>query len=114
MKEYIYSPFYSIFNSNLLYLNQYKICELPNEKLIKQKILEEEGVILYKVKKEVINGNNRILVLEPHPDDFALSAMGYIEDGQEVTVLNIFSNMNLNSFTWNEYITITEDEYEEI
>lgn len=89
------------------------IRELPREEKIKQKILEEEGVILYKKNKDK-NKMNTILILEPHPDDFALSALGYVEDKTSVYVLNIFSKMNIDSFTWKDYISITEEEYERI
>lgn len=113
MKEYILSPFYSVKQNQLIYLDKYKICELPNEESIKQKILKDEGVILYK-KKNSNNKSNNILVLEPHPDDFALSALGYTEDNEKVTVLNVFSKMNIDSFTWNDKFSISEDYYEKI
>ena len=114
MIEYIKSPFYSVKDNNLIYLNKFKICELPQEQSIRQKILENEGVILYKNKLNRTEKNKSILVLEPHPDDFALSALGYIDNKKNVIVLNIFSRMNLDSFTWNDKILITEDDYEKI
>lgn len=114
MTEFIKSPFYSVKNNNLIYLNKFKICELPQEQSIRQKILENEGVILYKNKLNRTEKNKSILVLEPHPDDFALSALGYIDNKKNVIVLNIFSRMNLDSFTWNDRILITEDDYEKI
>lgn len=114
MIEYIKSPFYSVKNNNLIYLNKFKICELPQEQSIRQKILENEGVILYKNKLNRTEKNKSILVLEPHPDDFALSALGYIDNKKNVIVLNIFSRMNIDSFTWNDRILITEDDYEKI
>lgn len=114
MREEIYMPFYSIVDNKLVYLEKYTICELPKEEYIRKRILEDEGAILLKNKKNETSINQRILVIEPHPDDFALSALGYINDNMQVTVLNIFSNMKLDSFTWKESIKIDENEYEQL
>lgn len=115
MKDYIISPFYSIENNKLLYLNQFEICELPKEERIREKILYDEGIQLHKCKRKTNTENVSILVLEPHPDDFALSALGYVDNGKHVMILNIFSKMSLDSFTWkNGKVSITEDEYEKI
>ena len=113
MNEYILSPFYSVKQNQLIYLDRYKVCDLPKEKSIQKRILEDEGAIFYKSR----NSNNEfsnILVLEPHPDDFALSALGYIENNEKATVLNIFSRMNIDSFTWNDKFSISEDYYEKV
>lgn len=114
MRDYIMSPFYSISNNKLLYLDRFEIFELPKEKKFRQKILQDEGVMLHKCKMNTNTEDNNILVLEPHPDDFALSALGYINNKKRATILNIFSKMQLDSFTWNGRILITEDEYENI
>ncbi|MDO5557554.1 MAG: PIG-L family deacetylase [Clostridia bacterium] len=114
MKEEIYMPFYSIVDNKLVYLEKYTICELPKEENIRKKFLEDEGVILFKNKRNETQINQKILVLEPHPDDFSLSALGYINDNMQVIVLNIFSNMKLDSFTWKENISIDENKYEEL
>lgn len=114
MREEIYMPFYSIVDNKLVYLEKYIICELPKEENISKKILEDEGVILLKNKKNKAQINQKILVIEPHPDDFALSALGYINDNMQVIVLNIFSNMKLDSFTWKDNISINEYEYENL
>lgn len=114
MKKNKMSPFYSIKNNKLFYLKKIKICDLPKEENIKQKMLKNEGAVLY---KNIINHNKKdasILVLEPHPDDFVLSALGYLENKESAIILNIFSKMNIDSFTWNDRISITENEYEEI
>lgn len=114
MKEYIMSPFYSIQKNKLFYLNRFEICELPKEENIRQNILKDEGAILYKYKIDNNEKNDSILVIEPHPDDFALSALGYLDNKKSAIIMNIFSKMNIDSFTWNDKISITEDEYEEI
>lgn len=114
MRDYLMSPFYSIRNDRLLYLDKIEICKLPKEESIRRKILQNEGVMLYKYKMDNSTKDNSILILEPHPDDFVLSALGYIDNKKSAIILNIFSKMNLDSFTWNEKIAITEDDYENI
>lgn len=114
MKKEIYMPFFSIKNDKLNYLNKYTICDLPKEENIKTMILKQYGAIIEKNIETSATKTIEVLVVEPHPDDFALSAMGYIQECMSVTVLNIFSNMKLESFTWGEYIDINEKEYEEL
>ena len=105
------SPFYSIKGNKLIYLDNVEICDLPKEEKIRTKILIDEGALLYK-QHIIKNENEVILVLEPHPDDFALSASGYIDNRESVIVMNIFSRMNIDSFMWSDKLKITEDEYE--
>ena len=111
MKKIIMSPFFSMNNDSLIYLNKFEICKLPSDKEIRRKILHDEGVLFYKYKN--IEKDSSIIVLEPHPDDFALSALGYLEN-EKATVVNVFSKMNLDSFTWKENIKVTAKEYEDI
>lgn len=109
----IFSPFYNINSLNeLLYLNRYKICNLSKEKEIMDDLLIREGVILNCVDYKKYN--NSVLVLEPHPDDFSLSALGYVLDRYNTTVLNIFSKTTLKYFAWINCIKINNDEYEKI
>lgn len=114
MKKEINNPFFSTANDKLRYLDRYTICDLPREESIKKMILRQYGAIIEKD----ININTvktiEVLVVEPHPDDFALSAMGYIQENMNVTVLNVFSNTKLESFTWGEHININEKEYENL
>lgn len=112
MKEYIMSPFYSINNNKLFYLNKYEICKLPVEEEIKEKILIDEGVLLK--KPEILKQDKIAFVLEPHPDDFALSALGYTFNRYNTIIGNIFSRTNINSFTWINSIQINESEYEKL
>lgn len=114
MKKEIYMPFFSVKNGKLNYLDKYIICDLPKEKNIQKMILKQYGVILEKNINTSMVKTKEVLVIEPHPDDFALSAMGYIQENMNATVLNIFSNMKLESFTWKEYISINEKEYEDL
>ena len=112
MKDNIMSPFYSIKDNRLFYLKEYEICKLPVEDEIKKKILIDEGVLLEKTK--ILPQDEIALVLEPHPDDFVLSALGYTLNRYNVIVGNIFSKTNINSFTWINSISINEYEYEEL
>lgn len=112
MIDYINLPFYTIKNNKLIYLNKLEIKNLPTEKEIRQNILFEEGILIRKPKK--IDVNDTVLVIEPHPDDFALSVLGYTFNKYNAIVLNIFSKMNINSFTWLENIKIDDKEYEDL
>lgn len=112
MKDYIMSPFYSIKDNKLFYLKEYEICKLPVEDEIRKKILIDEGVLLEKAK--ILPQDKIALVLEPHPDDFVLSALGYTLNRYNVIVGNIFSKTNINSFTWINSILINEYEYEKL
>lgn len=77
-------------------------------------ILKQYGAIIEKDIKSNTDKTMEVLVIEPHPDDFVLSAMGYIQENMNVTVLNIFSKMKIDSFTWSEHISINEKEYEDL
>lgn len=114
MKKEINIPFFSTENDKLTYLDRYTICDLPKEESIRKIILKQYGAIIEKDINTNIDKTIEVLVLEPHPDDFALSAMGYIQENINVTVFNIFSNMKLESFTWKEHININEKEYEDL
>lgn len=113
MKKYIKSPFYKIKNNKLYYLNKIELFPLSKEKNIREKMLIDEGALL-ELNQNYKSKESSILVLEPHPDDFALSAFGYIKDNKKAIVLNIFSKMKLDSFTWNKEIEISDEEYEKI
>lgn len=103
-------PFYTIENNELKYLDRYKICNLSEE--TKDYILKNEGVIVFPIEKK--NYNNKVLVLEPHCDDFALSALAYTLYNSNVKVLNIFSKTSIEYFTWNHLFKITQEEYEKL
>lgn len=112
MKDCIQSPFYSTVNNKLLYLGKYEICGIPLDEEIKTMLLIREGAILKILKKKQYD--NSVLIVEPHPDDFALSALGYTLNKYNSIVLNVFSKMDINSFTWIDKIDINECEYENI
>ena len=69
--------------------------------------------------EEIIKKNSRkkVLIIEPHLDDCALSCTGYLikslKSGNKITLLNIFSKGKLNSFPWKN-INISEQKYENL
>ena len=112
MKIDVVSPFYTIADDKLLYLNKYEICKLPLQEEIRKLVLKDEGVVFKKT--DIVNTKDFALVIEPHPDDFALSALGYTLNKYNTIVLNVFSKMNIDSFTWKDKVQISEAEYEKL
>lgn len=112
MKKIVKSPFFTIKENKLLYLNQCKICELPREEKIRKDILIKEGAIFEIDNYKRINKS--VLVLEPHPDDYALSALAYTINFENVQVLNIFTKTKLEYFPWITQIKLNQEEYEKL
>ena len=109
----IMSPFFKINSSNeLIYLNSYKLCDLSLSSSVNDYILEAEGVVLPDIKK--VKKPNTALILEPHSDDFALSALAYTLNNCNSLVLNVFSKTSLDFFTWKDLIDINAFEYEKL
>lgn len=108
----IFSPFFEIKNNELLYLGRKKVCNLSTDKIVNEYLLKNEGVLFDKCINNKKNMN--VLVLEPHSDDFALSVLGYTLNECNAIVLNVFSKTNLEYFTWKDYISISDLEYEKI
>ena len=103
-------PFYTTDNNELKYLGRYKICNLPSK--TSAYILRNEGAVVENINRK--HFNNKVLVLEPHCDDFALSALAYTLNHCNVKVLNVFSKTSIDYFTWNHLFKITPDEYEKL
>lgn len=112
MNSKIFSPFYTIDDNILKYLDKVEICSLPSEEKIKETILKDNGFLLnnFSYKK----CENSVLILEPHADDFALSALGYTIDKYNSIVLNVFSKTTLKYFPWLEKINYNSEEYENL
>lgn len=109
----IISKFYSIDeDQKLLYLNKVLICELPKDENLKKEILIKEGVLLRCTQFKKFDES--VLVLEPHPDDFALSALAYTIGRYNANVLNIFTKTTLKYFPWMNKIELSAIEYEKI
>ena len=110
--DYIANPYYSIKNDKLFYLDNIKICNLSENRVINEKILYDEGALLKEISYNKKTKN--VLVLEPHPDDFSLSALGYVFNKYDAIVLNIFSKTALKNFPWIESKKIDSDFYEKL
>lgn len=110
--DYIANPYYSIKNDKLFYLDNIKICNLSENRVINEKILYDEGALLKEISYNKKTKN--VLVLEPHPDDFSLSALGYVFNKYDVIVLNIFSKTALKNFPWMDSKKIDSDFYEKL
>lgn len=117
-------PHFKITKSGkVLFLDQYQYLKFgklnPKDSFL-NKIFNDEGIIIYskKINKAPTIKPQKILVLEPHPDDFALSASSYvikkITEGSNVTILNFFSKTSIEKFPWKDKIKITERLYEKL
>lgn len=121
-KEIIKLPCFEAKKDSITYLGQYEYLSFKNSHLsheFKSKILSDEGVIISRrpIKKNP-KTTKKILVVEPHPDDFALSASGYalnaLQEGADLLIFNLFSRTSISKFPWRGKITISEDQYEKL
>lgn len=114
-------PHFTIRERVLYYLGDISILDLSNfaHEYIPT-ILIDEGITFNKMILDTTTDlcNEHILVVEPHLDDFALSASGYvineINHGATCHVLNIFSRTNEDYFTWKDKKFISREIYESI
>ena len=120
MKGYITLPFYTDTGVSIRYLDQYEVVNyagVDRGSAFFKEMLINEGIILKKRSNQHHDSEETILAIEPHPDDFALSAAGFvlekIAEGFSCTVLNIFSRTALKNFPWKNKIKISETELEE-
>lgn len=116
-EQIIKLPFFTEDNGSISYLDNFE-CINSEHKVGIDKLIDEGVVIL---KKNIIKGskrNEKILVIEPHPDDFALSASGYalnaLTDGATIEVMNIFSKTSVSKFPWSGKVKLTSEEYEKL
>ncbi|MFA5406236.1 MAG: hypothetical protein WC307_02670 [Candidatus Nanoarchaeia archaeon] len=114
---YIKLPYYTINNGKVYYLN--KVCYLnTNSKIINKVMLKDYGLIIKKlvIKKNKVN-KERLLFIEPHPDDIAYSCGGFLikkAKTNNIDVLTIFTRSSLKTFPWRKLIKISEDDYEKL
>jgi len=121
-KKYIILPHFSFKGDDIIFLDKYKYFvagdnfKLSNTEKIN--FLLNEGVIIRKRIKQVANKKckDKILIIEPHPDDFVLSASGFVLDKEwrDVKVMNIFSKTLVANFPWSDKFFINESEFEKI
>lgn len=121
-KKLISLPYFREKNSSISYLGQYEYLDLSSSKLspgLKERIFTDEGIFVQKrALTKTDKRSERLLVIEPHPDDFALSASGYVlsclSQGASCTVLNIFSRTSIEKFPWRDKVKISESQLESL
>jgi LmbE family N-acetylglucosaminyl deacetylase len=121
LNEYIWNPCFNKNKGLIKYLNAIEIidCNAINDDNYLLRALQDEGIIYKKIKFETYNKFfNKILIIEPHIDDFAISASGYtiekLFEGNSCHVLNIFSKTSINNFPWKGIINLSNKEYEKL
>lgn len=124
MTELLTMPYFVQDEASIQYLGQYPYLDtrgLEVDSAIGQRVLLSEGikVKMPEIPVDIVNKTgDRIVVLEPHPDDLALSASGYIMDaiasGGVCKVINLFSRTSLDRFAWKDKVSITEEEFEDL
>src|SRR3989344_3324035 len=122
MNEFIHLPHFRINDSQILFLAKYVYLDFATKIEIDyplhKKVLLDEGILIEKRKIEKGEDGEKILILEPHPDDIALSCGGYVltslKKGASIKVINLFSRSPLSTFPWRELVSISEEEYESL
>ena len=113
MMKTIKSSFFNIDKDDkLLYLNKCVVCHLPKENDLRAEALKREGAVFECAYQRKFDES--VLVLEPHPDDFALSALAYTIGKYNASVLNVFTKTTLKYFPWIDRIKLNSSEYEKI
>lgn len=118
-------PYFTQTEQGIDYLGQYRYINTAGLDLnspVGQRILLSEGVRVRRppfaqTEAATLEGQ-RTVVLEPHPDDLALSASGYLMNsiaaGGIGKAINIFSKTSIDRFPWRDKITLSESEFEEL
>ncbi|MBI4980307.1 PIG-L family deacetylase [Candidatus Woesearchaeota archaeon] len=123
MENLIRLPHFTIGPNEVLFLNQYPYLKsnrtLNIEDHLDRKMLIDEGILIQKRKIEKGSPcGKKILVLEPHPDDFALSCSGSVlsklKEGVDIEIMTLFTQFSLSTFPWRSLITISDSEYEKL
>jgi len=118
-ENFIRLKHFDLMREGMFFLGQHLYLEIPPNHSLSRDVLLDEGILIQ--RREVQRGQDSgecLLVLEPHPDDFALSCSGFVLDrlgkGDNMTLLNIFSKSPLSTFPWSSRVSITEEEYESL
>ena len=117
-QRYLMLPHFSLKKDGVFFLEKYHYLKFGRQDIsadIREKIFIDEGIIVEK-KNYSWKTDLKVLVLEPHSDDFALSASGFVLDklkyGVNFSVLNLFSRTALNNFPWKHKCHLSSEEYE--
>lgn len=123
MSESLVLPFFTEDGNCFSYLEQYPyidLGELEAGSPIRERILLSEGIHIIKPKIEVPYSavSDKLVVLEPHPDDMALSASGYVmralARGGQCQVIDLFSRTSINRFPWRDKVHLDEEALEQL
>lgn len=121
MHERLELPYFTRSEHEITYLGQYPYIELDGLDItshVGRRVLRSEGIEVVKpdLRPAAELSGRKIVVLEPHPDDMALSASGYvmqaIADGAACQDINLFSQTGIDRFVWRDKVTITEPAFE--
>lgn len=121
MSEPLKLPYFTQDEHDIKYLGQYSYMETDGLDLatpVGRKILMAEGIYVHRpdLPASVDLDDRRVVILEPHPDDLALSASGYvfgtIAAGGICRAINLFSRTAIDRFPWQGKVAITEDDFE--
>src|SRR3989344_6211511 len=120
-KKYLRLKHFEVEVSNVLFLGQAPYLDLGSpfnaSDPLQKKVLLNEGVMIeVRPVEKGQSSKESFLIIEPHPDDFALSCSGFalskLQEGASLSLLNLFSGSSLSTFPWNQKVQITEEEYE--
>ncbi len=120
MSELLQLPYFSQDGSIVRYLGQYEYASLDGLDLHSpsgERFLLSEGIAVRRPDlPRASNPDDSVIVLEPHCDDLALSASGYVMDavaqGKECQSINLFSRTAIDRFPWGDKVTLSEDKFE--
>jgi hypothetical protein len=109
-------PHFKVENDQLLYLGIPIIKErMP---LSKKTLIEYGSLIPFKRIIPNKRFNNKIVVVEPHPDDAVLSIGGHIinllKEGNCVELLNVFSKSTVATLQYNNLLKLNDEIYTQI
>lgn len=123
MSEVLQLPYFVQGEHDIKYLGQYSYLETDGLDLasqVGQRILLAEGICVKRPDLPTATEpeSHRLVVLEPHPDDLALSASGYVMNsiaaGGICRAINLFSRTATDRFPWQGKVTISEDDFESL
>jgi len=122
MTDILPLPFYSYDQKNIYYLEQYPCFDLAGLDMGSpgsERFLLAEGIQVARPDFQTgTNVGDQVMVLEPHPDDFALSSSGYVmsrlDAGDSCLVQNLFSRTAIERFPWHDKVDLTEEQLENL
>ena len=119
-------PYYSIAAGKVRYLNQADVLDLGDSSLdtfdralhnpLHRRLLHDYGVIV-EPPPRAERDDKKVLFIEPHPDDLALSCGGFLIHAaaqHRVDVLTVFTRGPLETFPWKKQLTLSECDYDSL